>query len=133
MRIASEKRLMTSSSFAYTAEVWPRPKCSVTSSQARIPCSTEGERTSPSTGISFSAMNGCAASASRSVGSGASSTLSVVRHLEAGEAGQVDARLPEDVELHLPSSVKDRAASASDSCVGEQPGAHPLELVDHLS
>ncbi len=66
---------MTAGSSAYTAEVWPSPPCSVTSTAAAMPCSTLGERTRPSTGISFSCTSGCAPSCSRSAGSGASSSF----------------------------------------------------------
>ena len=55
-----------------------------------------------------------------------------VRRLEAGQAAEVDARLPENVELHL-ALVGERARRQRVRLlVGQQPGAHPLELLDHL-
>ncbi len=59
-----------------------------------MPCWTLRARTTPSTGISFSCTNGCAASSSRSAGSGASSTFTVGDTLKPARAASSDAFCP---------------------------------------
>ena len=58
--------------------------------------------------------------------------LVLVGGVEARQAGEADARLPEHVELHL-ALVRERARRQRRRLrVREEPGAHPLELLDHL-
>jgi hypothetical protein len=117
VRIASANRSITDWSVAYTAEVCPSPSCSVTSSQAAIPCSTDGERTTPRTGISFSAMNGCASSSVRSVGSVASSTLVSSSAVNPASSPSRTQDCPSAAKSIRPSGVKDFAARSAVSAV----------------
>ncbi len=87
-------------------------------SATAIACSTEGERTSPSTGISFSAASGCASSASRSVGSGASRTLSSISASNPASAPRFRHDWPTVCSWTAPSSnaaALSAATSSSDS------------------
>ena len=103
------------------------PPLSRTSSAARRACSTEGERTRPSTGISFSCMSGWRRASSRSDGSGASRTLSS-GGLEAGDAAERDARLAEHAHLGMAVVAERDRGERGHLDVGEQPRAHALQL-----
>ena len=77
-------------------------------------------------------MNGCAREGVEVRRERGEQHLVLVGGLEARQAGEADARLPEHVELHL-ALVRERARRQRRRLrVREEPGAHPLELLDHL-
>ena len=110
----------------------PCRRCRARSRRRGRAWSTDGERTSPSTGISFSCTSGWLASASRSDGSGASRTLSSGSASKPARPPSAAHELAE--RRRAPAGRRRRrttAASADDLVVGEQPRAHALELGEH--